>query len=93
MQGFSAQALQEVEGMEERVSQREKDIKLIAKSINDLAEIFKDLSALVIDQVWEWVEMGWEGGEGREQEREGAEGEGAEGEEMKGGVIYNDNNN
>jgi t-SNARE complex subunit (syntaxin) len=40
-----------VEGTEARISQREKDIKLIAKSINDLAEIFKDLSALVIDQV------------------------------------------
>lgn len=48
--GFSEQALREVEGMESRISQREKDIKLIAKSINDLAEIFKDLSALVIDQ-------------------------------------------
>jgi len=48
--GFSAQALEEMSGMEARVSQREKDIKLIAKSINDLAEIFKDLSILVIDQ-------------------------------------------
>lgn len=37
--------------MEARVSQREKDIKQIAKSINDLAEIFKDLQVLVIDQV------------------------------------------
>jgi len=48
--GFSEQALKEAEGLEARVSQREKDIKLIAKSINDLAEIFKDLNTLVIDQ-------------------------------------------
>jgi len=48
--GFSEQALKQVEGMDARISQREKDITLIAKSINDLAEIFKDLSALVIDQ-------------------------------------------
>lgn len=48
--GFSEQALKQVEGMEARISQREKDIKLIAKSINELAEIFKDLNALVIDQ-------------------------------------------
>jgi len=48
--GFSEQALQEVAGMEARVTQRERDIKLIAKSINDLAEIFKDLSILVIEQ-------------------------------------------
>ena len=51
LKGFSEKALKEVEGMEARISQREKDIKAIAKSINDLAEIFKDLSALVIDQV------------------------------------------
>lgn len=48
--GFSEQALKEAEGLEQRVSQREKDIKLIAKSINDLAEVFKDLNVLVIDQ-------------------------------------------
>jgi len=48
--GFSEKQLKQVDGMEARISQREKDIKLIAKSINDLAEIFKDLSALVIDQ-------------------------------------------
>jgi len=48
--GFSEQALKEAEGLEARVSQREKDIKLIAKSINDLAEVFKDLNVLVIDQ-------------------------------------------
>lgn len=51
MQGFSEQALKEVEGMEARISQREKDIKLIAKSITELAEIFNDLNTLVIDQV------------------------------------------
>lgn len=48
--GFSEQALAEAQGMEARVSQREKDIKLIAKSITELAEIFKDLNVLVIDQ-------------------------------------------
>jgi len=48
--GFTQQQLTQVNGLEERVSQREKDIKLIAKSINELAEIFKDLSILVIDQ-------------------------------------------
>jgi len=48
--GFTEQALKEAQGLEARVSQRERDIKLIAKSINDLAEIFKDLSVLVIDQ-------------------------------------------
>jgi len=48
--GFSEQALADMAGMEARVSQRERDIKLIAKSINDLAEIFKDLSILVIEQ-------------------------------------------
>lgn len=52
VQGFSEQALKEVEGMEARISQREKDIKLIAKSITELAEIFKDLNTLVIDQVY-----------------------------------------
>jgi len=48
--GFSAEQLAQVAGMGDRVSQREKDILQIAKSINELAEIFKDLQLLVIDQ-------------------------------------------
>lgn len=48
--GFSEQALQDAQGLEARVSQRERDIKLIAKSITELAEVFKDLAVLVIDQ-------------------------------------------
>jgi len=48
--GFSDDQLKQVELMGDRVSQREKDILQIAKSINELAEIFKDLQLLVIDQ-------------------------------------------
>eukprot|EP01112_Ceratiomyxa_fruticulosa_P016223 TRINITY_DN4866_c0_g1_i2.p1 TRINITY_DN4866_c0_g1~~TRINITY_DN4866_c0_g1_i2.p1 ORF type:complete len:317 (-),score=52.11 TRINITY_DN4866_c0_g1_i2:69-1019(-) len=48
--GFTADQLRQVEQMGDRVSQREKDILQIAKSINELAEIFKDLQLLVIDQ-------------------------------------------
>jgi t-SNARE complex subunit (syntaxin) len=37
--------------MEDRITQREKDILGIAKSIQELAEIFNDMNTLVIDQV------------------------------------------
>ena len=37
--------------MSDTISQREKDILQIAKSISELAEIFRDINTLVIEQV------------------------------------------
>jgi len=48
--GFTADQLRQVNNMSNIISQREREIIQIAKSINDLAEIFKDLSLLVVDQ-------------------------------------------
>jgi len=48
--GFSQEQLQHLSDIDDRISQREKDIIQIAKSIQELAEIFSDLSKLVIDQ-------------------------------------------
>eukprot|EP01113_Clastostelium_recurvatum_P000022 TRINITY_DN1000_c0_g1_i1.p1 TRINITY_DN1000_c0_g1~~TRINITY_DN1000_c0_g1_i1.p1 ORF type:complete len:333 (-),score=73.01 TRINITY_DN1000_c0_g1_i1:27-962(-) len=48
--GFSQEQLQQVDRMRADITQRETDIIQIAKSIHELAEIFKDLSLLVIDQ-------------------------------------------
>jgi len=49
--GFSSQQLALINDLEDRITQREKDILAIAKSIQELAEIFNDLNILVIDQV------------------------------------------
>lgn len=51
MQGFTAQQLARLDDIEDRISQRDQDIIKIAKSIQELGEIFNDLNMLVIDQV------------------------------------------
>jgi len=48
--GFTAAQLSQFHDMDDRISQRDKDIIQIAKSIQELAEIFNDLNMLVIDQ-------------------------------------------
>ena len=50
-QGFTTSQLQEVEENTIMISQREKEIQHIVKSIYDLNEIFKDLAVMIIDQV------------------------------------------
>jgi len=48
--GFTAEQLAMVNDMDSQISQRERDILKIVKSITELSEIFRDLSILVIDQ-------------------------------------------
>lgn len=48
--GFNASQMQIVNDMEETVNQRDAEIVAIAKSIEELAQIFKELAVLVIDQ-------------------------------------------
>ncbi|XP_065064524.1 syntaxin-16-like isoform X2 [Rhopilema esculentum] len=48
--GFTTAQLQQVEDNSQMISQREKEIQNIVRSIFDLNEIFKDLSVMVIDQ-------------------------------------------
>lgn len=48
--GFTTSQLQEVEENTIMISQREKEIQHIVKSIYDLNEIFKDLAVMIIDQ-------------------------------------------
>jgi len=48
--GFSQTQMQRLNDLESEVTQREKDIIRIAKSISELADIFNDLNTLVIDQ-------------------------------------------
>lgn len=48
--GFDQAQLQIVDDMEESVNQRDAEITAIAKSIEELAQIFKELAVLVIDQ-------------------------------------------
>eukprot|EP00128_Syssomonas_multiformis_P014591 Colp12_sorted_trinity150504_noHs@15059 len=48
--GFTDEQMQQLHENEMAVSQREHEILQIAKSINELAEIFKQLSELIIDQ-------------------------------------------
>lgn len=48
--GFTAEQMQRFEDKDDQISQREKDVIRIAKSIQELAEIFNDLNMLVIDQ-------------------------------------------
>lgn len=48
--GLSPQHLQQLQEREQNASQREKEIIAIAKSVNELAEIFRELSVLVIQQ-------------------------------------------
>jgi len=48
--GFTPDQLRTVDQMNIVVTQRDKDIKQIVKSISELAAIFKDLSTLVIEQ-------------------------------------------
>jgi syntaxin 16 len=48
--GFTVEQMAMVNNMDAQISQRERDILLIVKSITELSEIFRDLSILVIDQ-------------------------------------------
>jgi len=48
--GFTTEQLAMVNDMDAQISQRERDILKIVKSITELSEIFRDLSILVIDQ-------------------------------------------
>lgn len=43
--------LQEVEDNSQFVEQREREIHLIVRSIQDLNEVFKDLATMIVDQV------------------------------------------
>ena len=52
LQGFTTSQLAQLEENNEMISQREKEIQNIVKSIFDLNEIFKDLAVMIIDQVW-----------------------------------------
>ena len=52
LQGFTTSQLAQLEENNEMISQREKEIQNIVKSIYDLNEIFKDLAVMIIDQVW-----------------------------------------
>jgi len=48
--GFNQQQLQVVDNMEDIVNERDEEITRIAKSIEELSQIFKELAVLVIDQ-------------------------------------------
>eukprot|EP01041_Mallomonas_annulata_P000099 gene99-139_t len=48
--GFNSAQIQMVDETEELVNQRDEEITRIAKSIEELAQIFKELAVLVIDQ-------------------------------------------
>jgi syntaxin 16 len=48
--GFTSQQMQMADDMSELVDQRDQEIANIAKSIEELAQIFKELAVLVIDQ-------------------------------------------
>ena len=48
--GFSAEQEQALEHMNERASEREKEIIKVAQSINELAQLFKELNVLVLEQ-------------------------------------------
>ena len=50
-QGFSQIQLEAVEENTFVVQEREKEITQIVKSISDLNDIFKDLAAMIVDQV------------------------------------------
>ena len=50
-QGFTAGQMQLVEDNTLMVQHREKEISHIVRSIQDLNEIFKDLSTMIVDQV------------------------------------------
>jgi hypothetical protein len=50
-QGYSQQQLAQIRDMEHTSSKRSQEIESIVKSINDLAELFKELSVLVVEQV------------------------------------------
>ena len=49
--GFSQDKLQTINSMSSEITQREAEVVAIAKSIEELAGLFKDLSFLVIEQV------------------------------------------
>lgn len=48
--GFTPHEIQELQLMERQANDREKEILRIAKSVNDLAVLFKELNQLVIEQ-------------------------------------------
>eukprot|EP00164_Ancoracysta_twista_P001010 GFYU01001317.1.p1 GENE.GFYU01001317.1~~GFYU01001317.1.p1 ORF type:complete len:319 (+),score=78.15 GFYU01001317.1:172-1128(+) len=48
--GFDDEQMMALQSSEQNVEQREKEIMQVAKSINELSEIFKELAVLVIDQ-------------------------------------------
>ena len=49
-QGYSQQQLAQIRDMEHTSNKRSQEIDSIVKSINDLAELFKELSVLVVEQ-------------------------------------------
>jgi syntaxin 16 len=49
-QGFTAQQMAMADNISATVSQREKEIIAVAKSIEELATLFKDLSLLIVEQ-------------------------------------------
>lgn len=51
MQSFAREHMQAVQENTAAVEQREQEIKKIAQSITDLNTIFKDLAAMIVDQV------------------------------------------
>ncbi|MCI31290.1 syntaxin-43-like, partial [Trifolium medium] len=51
MEGFSEAQLTKLKKNEQISAEREREIDQVAKSVQDLAQIMKDLSVLVIDQV------------------------------------------
>lgn len=51
VKGFSPEHMQQLEEIEKTASIREKEIIHIAQSINDLAQVFREMNVLVIEQV------------------------------------------
>ena len=49
-QGFSQQQVAQLRDLEHSTTQRSREIENIVKSINDLADLFKELSVLVVEQ-------------------------------------------
>ena len=49
-EGFTNEQLQALQMIEKHTNQRNKEIILIAKSVNELAQIFNELSVLILQQ-------------------------------------------
>ena len=50
-QGFTADQIQQLDEAEQNASERQREIIAIAKSVNELAQLFNELSVLVVEQV------------------------------------------